>query len=523
MAMKKRFQRIVACAMSLALAISCVSVSAFAMDDMDEPNPTITGHPDDTMSPTKLVTPVGNKSFYKVITDDTNGGEPYVVYTDRDDGTGWTAVPSSYIKGSSYNVGDVDYGMYVVGTDEVRFVALNTCHYDGQNYTYFHGTKDSATVSSDVDTATNADPTMGTEFYINIENGIDPDGPSTEEVVPGLVTGDDRVEYEVTVSTKTNYQLNATVPMYVCMYGFRGTGDVVTPTSDAYQLKNYSTINESSKATVVDITKLTHYARIYDENHSDEKLFSIAYDADTGKYTYWYSNPAFMEDGVTPNPDWVQPAVYLELSDKNINASGEVYVIYIDGAWDFKAAGVLVDDVYRESLTAIDPAHPLIADLQYGEFNFGKEFQIGKTVEGGKTEGLAIKVTELQAQPATWRLVPLSTSASEMKRGELAMSIAPTSAIADASAIDLSACSAKVDITERGWFLGAPTVDDEGAVTAPTTLPMVTHAQMAGSNVNAAGCTSVVKVNYTVTPMFAIDDGETSTVTGDAVTGNRAA
>ena len=103
------------------------------------------------------------------------------------------------------------------------------------------------------------------------------------------------------------------------------------------------------------------------------------------------------------------------------------------------------------------------------------------------------------------------------------MSIAPKSAISDASAIDLSACSASVDITERGWFLGAPTVDEEGTVTAETTLPMVTHAQMAGGNVNAAGCTSVVKVNYTVTPMFSIDDGETGTVSGDAIGSNRAA
>ena len=517
MAMKKRFQRILACAMSLALAISCVSVSAFAMDDMEEPNPVITEHPDDTMSPTKVVTPIGNKAFYKIDGD-------AVIYADRDDGTGWTAVPSSYIKGSSYNVGDVDYGMYVVNTTEVRFVALSECHDEGDGtYTFYHGTKDSATVSSDVDTVTNEDPTMGTQFYINIENGIDPDGPDREEVVTGQATADPRVEYDVTVSTKTNYQLNATIPMYVCMYGFRGTGDVVTPTSDAYQMKNYSTINENSKATIVDITKLTHYARIYDENHSDEKLFSIAYDAGTGEYTYWYSNPAFMEDGVTPNPEWTEPAVYLELTDKNINASGEVYVIYIDDAWDFKAAGVLVGDTYRESVTAIDPAHPLAADLVYGEFNFGTEFSVGTAVEGGKTEGLAIKVTELQAQPATWRLVPMSTSSSEMKRGELAMSIAPKSAISDASAIDLSTCSATVDITERGWFLGAPTVDEEGTVTAETILPMVTNAQMAGGNVNAAGCTSVVKVNYTVTPMFSIDDGETGTVSGDAITSNRAA
>lgn len=303
--------------------------------------------------------------------------------------------------------------------------------------------------------------------------------------------------------------------MYVCMYGFRGTGSVVTPSKDAYQLKNYSTINENSKATIVDITKLTHYARIYDENHSDENLYAIAYDA--GTYTYWYSNPG--------DEELAKHEAHLVLTDRNINASGEVYVIFIDNEWDFKAAGVLTGDCLRETVNAIDPNHPLSEDLVYGEFNFGKEFAVGAAVEGGEDKGLAIKVTGLQAQPATWKLVPLSTAASEMKRGELAMSLAPESAISNASAIDLAACSARVDITERGWFLDAPANVTDGVVAEEdaTILPMITSAQMAGGNVNAAGCTSVVKVTYTVTPMFDIGDGETGTVAGDAVTSNRAA
>ena len=37
------------------------------------------------------------------------------------------------------------------------------------------------------------------------------------------------------------------------------------------------------------------------------------------------------------------------------------------------------------------------------------------------------------------------------------MSIAPDSAMYNASAIDLAKCSAPLDITENGWFLAAPT------------------------------------------------------------------
>ena len=507
----KKFRRILAGVLSCVMAFSCMSVAAFAMDDMTEPNSGLVedNHESATMNPVKAVTPIGGSAFYKIDGDT-------VIYADRDDGTGWTAVPSAYILGSEYNEGNIAYGMYVVNADEVRFVALSDCRDMGDgSFTFIHGTKDSAAVSEEVDTATNDDPTMSTQFFVNIENGIDPDGPHTEEtVVPG--TDDPRVEYEVTVSTKTSYQLKATVPMYVCMYGFRGDGSIVTPTKDAYQLKNYSTINDASKATIVDITKLTHYARIYDENHSDEELTAIAFNTDDGSYRYWYGkNPDFSDLGT----EWV---VNMDVADEHLNASGEVYAIYIDGAWSFKAAGVLDGDCLRQTVDKIDPAHPLSEELIYkDEYNFGTAFSVGDFVEGGEDKGLALKVTGLQAQPATWRLVPLSTAS--MKRGELMMSLAPESAISNASAIDLSACSAETDITERGWFMAAPEVDENGTVQPDkaTILPMTTFAQMAGGNVNDAGCSPVVKVTYTVTPMFDIDDGQTETVGGDAVTSNR--
>ena len=177
----------------------------------------------------------------------------------------------------------------------------------------------------------------------------------------------------------------------------------------------------------------------------------------------------------------------------------------------------------KETVTAIDPNHPLSSDLVYGEWNFGTEFVVGASQEGGKDTGLALKVSELQAEPATWRLVDTSTKAADMKRGELAMSLAPETAISNASAIDLSTASAPIDITERGWFLAAPQLGEDGTVSdeEATTLGVTAKAQMAGGNVNDSGCTSVVKVTYTMTPAFGIADGETNTVTGDGVTSNR--
>ena len=498
-------------AMALAIAFS-TAAPVYAAEDMVEPNPVVAAHPDTTMQPTVVVSPIRGKAFYKI---DTVTGT--VVYTDRDDGSGeWATVPSAYIDGSTYNTNNAHYGMYVTGTGaatQVHYVLLADCHQDDAGvYTYYHGTKDAASVSKDVDTATNAKPNMSTDFYVNVENGIDPDG--TENRVTGNhATGDPRVDYDVTIATKATYQLKATVPMYVCMYGFRGTGNIVTPTSDAYKLKNYSTINEGAKATVADITKITHYAKIYDENHSNEKLYSIAYDAAAHTYTYWYSDPSV-------EADWIEPANYLVLADKDINASGEVYVIYLDGKWDFKAAGVLDGDALRETMTAIDANHPLKDSLIHGEYDFGTQFEVGKAVTGGKNKGLSLKVTELQAQPATWKLVSVATPASQLKRGELTMSLAPKSAIADASAIDLSTVSAATDITERGWFMAAPAVNAAGDVDAPTELPVITYAQMAGGNVNAAGCSPVTLVTYTLTPLFEIGNSETNTVSGSAVSSN---
>lgn len=496
-------KKILAGLLSVVMAFSCVCVPAFATDGASAPV-TIAQHPTDTMNPTKTVYAIGTQSFYKV--EGTT-----VVFADKD-GEGFEAVPSKFILGSEYNTDAEEFGVYVTDDGEVHFVKLSACNLEADgSYTFYHGTKDSATVSEEVDTATNQDPTMGTDFYINIENGIDPDGFEKEDV-ESATTEDPRVDYEITVATKTSYQLKATVPAFVCMYGYRGTGNVVTPTSDAYGIKNYSTMNAASDATIVDIVKITHLARIYDEDHSNEELYSIAYDEANRTYTYWYSDPS-TADG------WVEPANYMVINDLHINASGECYVIFIDGEYTFKAAGALEGDAMRETVAAIDPAHPLANDFVFDEWNFGKEFAVGDTKKAAgtaKEEGLAIKVTDLEAKPATWRLVPTSTSATEMKRGELAMSIAPVKAQSDASAIDLSKCSAPMDITAKGWFLDAPVVTD-GVVAEgnETTLGLVTRAQMAGSNVNDAGCTPVVRVNYTVTPMFDLDNGQINTVTPD--------
>lgn len=504
----KRISKIIAGALSVVMTLCCVFVPAFAAPIAEHP-----GASDGTtgMEPVKKVTVIGTHSFFKIDAD----GET-VIYADKDE-EGFEAVPSAYIKGSSYNEGDISYGMYVAN-GKVHFVDLGICSDNGDGtFSFYHGTEDSASVSVDVDTADNNDTELETQFYINLENGIDPDGTEKEEVVAG--EADEFVDYEITVATKTSYQLKATVPMYVCMYGFRGTGNVVTPTKDAYQLKNYSTITGAAEARIVDIVKVTHMTQILDVDHSDEELFAIAYDEAAKTYTYWYSDPQ-------GEAGWVEPANFKVIADQHINASGECYVIFIDGQWIFKAAGVMDGSDLKETVSAIDPNHPLAADFIHNGFNFGTEFAVGDMgtpVSDVTSEGLAIKVTELQAKPATWRMVGMETPASALKRGELAMNIAPEKAQYNASAIDFADISAKTDITDRGWFLDAPVVEADGTVLEEnaTTLGLITKAQMAGGNVNDEGCTPVVKVCYTITPVFANGDIQTGTEVAGGVNSNR--
>lgn len=474
-----------------------------------EPAPNSSG-PGTGMQFSKKIYPIESKSFYRITSSGT------VEFADRDDGTGWLAVPSAYIKGSSYNKENIDYGIYLTGAAsslQAHFVDTKLGALDQHGVLWWtHGTADGATVSGEQDSADNADPTMSTFFSMNIENGIGGDTPEHEVVIPGM-SNDRRVGYEVTVATKSHYQLKATVPMYVCMYGYRASGSVIGPKPESYALRNTSTVNAGNEATVVDIVKLTHYAKLYDANHSDEELHSIAYNKQTHEYRYWYSAPS---DAM--GPEWER----IVIKDKHINATGEMYVFaYVDGKgavqWDFKAAGVLDGDALRQSVDKIDPLFPLKSDFIHDGFNFGKTFSVGAVAHNGtKWDGLALKVSEIQAIPATWRLVNNTTRPAALKAGEIAMTIAPQSALQDASAIDLADASAPLDITDRGWYLAAPdsaAVDGTGTVKPADakSLNLMVGARIAGGNVNDPGCTSVVQVRYTLIPLFGPSDSQTST------------
>ena len=267
----KSYKRVASAVLGMAMAASCMApITAFAAEDFQQPtdNTVIANHPnDETMLHSTPVYRIGTKSFYKVNDDGS------VTYADQDT-AGFKAVPAAYIMGSSYNtVGE--YGIYTTtksdGSKLEHFVKISDCQEANGKVNWNHGTADEAKVSDDtkangVDTASNEDPTMSTQFYIYLDNNseIPEETPPTEEEHPGVATDDGRVEYDITVATVNHVNVKATVPLYVCMYGSNSSGAVVEPTN--YRITNYSTvaiqvknIKTSGPWTVKDVPGMEYY------------------------------------------------------------------------------------------------------------------------------------------------------------------------------------------------------------------------------------------------------------------------
>ena len=88
----------------------------------------------------------------------------------------------------------------------------------------------------------NRNPDTGRTLHvIPVENGL---GETVENYTLSYLPG------VIKVHPRIRYDLKASVPMYVCMYGYRGTGDVVTPTT--YGITNY-TSNLDIRVTDIDV------------------------------------------------------------------------------------------------------------------------------------------------------------------------------------------------------------------------------------------------------------------------------
>lgn len=434
---------------------------------------------------------IGEHSFYKISDD---GKEIY--YADRDDGANWKSVPSMYITGSSYNTSGEDYGMYIYNGN-VYVVSLQHCEFDIPDDAWYfdHGHEKNATISVPVDSATNDKPTLsvGVNAYSSV--GIHNDSKQ-EETMYSLDSAYRNVSYEVYVTESNNYQLKATVPMYICMFGYSGNGSVITPNSDAYKITNYSTVTENEKASISHITRLIKYTPIYDDDNANMKVVAVSYDETTGLYKFYSTLPASAPTDVEYT---TVEAFFPELT---IRANGNMSVVYTGTEWLFERTRNLKNGIQYDDVDEVTTDIPLEDDLTVHGRNFGKSFLVGSvgSVETEpKTKGLAVQISEVQAKASSWR--PVEKSTEELKAGEIVISISPTANVKDKSALDLSTASSCIDVSDRGWNMDRPTVVN-GVVTAATEFPIKTFAAIAGDNMNPEGCSPVVNICYKISPKF---------------------
>jgi hypothetical protein len=309
-----------------------------------------------------------------------------------------------------------------------------------------------------------------TQFYIN----IDKDKTSGEVTItePSIVDGDGEEICHYYKETKVikKSTIKATVPLYVCMYGYGGDGRVVTPGEDSYQIKNestYSISKEISKAyacyKVYPIPTEGEYKEEITKENEETTLTDKKIEEEYKK---------FLKDNLKIDEDDAANASQQYGYYKKDN---NYTVIELANCIKHSAAnrsGDNCDSEYFYQDTSTDVKDKLKKE--------GNETTVVEDTP------LPLNIASIETEIKTWALKPV-TDANELKAGELAMTI---------NGLDLSevsnATGSKLDITGRKWTV--PAGKDNNYLSLPI------QAQIAGGNVNEDGCVPVVKVTYTITP-----------------------
>jgi hypothetical protein len=314
-----------------------------------------------------------------------------------------------------------------------------------------------------------------TQFYINIDK--DATSGKVEITEPSIEPGNDDGEvchYYIERKVTKESKISATVPLYVCMYGYGGDGRVVTPGTDAYQITNESTYSVSEEVTLINpcypVTKIIPYGDYTVDEQSEKskgeqyenyitKELELPYNVDLVSSEYGY----YTKGGTKTAVELAKCSKHSELAEDCENTS----------------------EYYYQDPEAMDSNN--------------YETVVESTSQKRGPQGLPLNIASIQTEINTWALKPVTT-ANELKAGELAMTI---------NSLDLSKVSAakdsKLDITSLNWTVDAPTVTD-GNAGDEGKLSLPIQAQIAGGNVNEEGCVPVVKVTYTVTPNELINE-----------------
>lgn len=156
-----------------------------------------------------------------------------------------------------------------------------------------HGTTEGALIGDEGDFADDGDNVTGsTQFYLN----IDKDANHTDDTI--IIKDADTTEgyinvchYDIEYSTQLESHIRATVPLYVCMYAYGGTGEVITPDEDAYAIENESTYTDKKW-----VSRITPYYVVMPISSYDEFIGE--------EYEQWRTDIArwiFYYDGTDEN------------------------------------------------------------------------------------------------------------------------------------------------------------------------------------------------------------------------------
>jgi hypothetical protein len=369
-----------------------------------------------------------------------------------------------------------------------------------------------------------------TTFYLDIDKDADSDKVVIKDNVSVPVDLDTGIcHYDLEWTTERTAQIKATVPLYVCMYGYGGTGEVVTPADDAYYISNESTYSDIKK-----VTNITPYYKVTKIQSQDEYVtedtINAYIDAIIENADFDLNDPEVLAEvnkeieEFKASDEAAQYAYesYLDSlkSYLNIDKNAEFPEEYQSGTY-----GLYTSD-YGANYTVIELSKCDQHDSDEGDsckagdyFIKGAdvdEVKIGETTykvyeDGDEKQGnpsfltaannayLPLNVPTIKTD-ASWTLKSLSDIGT-LKQKQIAMSINSL----DLSKVDKGTSfgeSHTLDISGLNWVVPAATKDYDTYKVTQGKLNLPIQAAIAGGNVNDEGCVPVVKVTYTVTPAY---------------------
>jgi hypothetical protein len=375
-----------------------------------------------------------------------------------------------------------------------------------------HGESDKALVSDDSYFDKDGNNVAGaTQFYINIDKDGDNDRSEivfAPELVPVSVSSEIYCHYDIEWTVSRSSYISATVPLYVCMYGYGGSGNVITPSADKYSIKNESTYSDtkvldsiipyyivtpilSQDDYVTDetreeyIEKLKESEAYKNENDADKKANMIKQVTDKDVYEGYIAGLKTLlgEDNIG-NDEMSGDYGYYTVDKKSYT----IVKLSKCSKHDSADSDCSNKDGYYIQGQGLDENTKV-------KGSDGKEYYKGYVLTAAQ-EGtyLPLNVPTIRTT-ASWALKS-EDSIGSLKAKQLFMSI---------NGLDLSEVNNSksfgeahtLNIKDLNWVVPAATDSNN-----PGTLNLPIKAAIAGGNVNDEGCVPVVRVTYLVSPAY---------------------